>query len=70
LIFLETDKAQNVAFYQNSGFRICSKHYVFGVPNWFMQRPSVEAGLDLQALTWKRGAQGIIALIAKHGETK
>ncbi len=36
--YLETDKAENVGFYQRFGFRVVDEADVLGVPNWFMQR--------------------------------
>jgi ribosomal protein S18 acetylase RimI-like enzyme len=38
--YLETDKAENVGFYQRFGFRVVSEGNVLGVPNWFMARPA------------------------------
>jgi ribosomal protein S18 acetylase RimI-like enzyme len=38
--YLETDKWQNVGFYQRYGFQVNSESEVLGVPNWFMIRPS------------------------------
>jgi ribosomal protein S18 acetylase RimI-like enzyme len=37
--YLETDKAQNVAFYEKFGFRTIAEALVLGTPNWFMRRP-------------------------------
>jgi ribosomal protein S18 acetylase RimI-like enzyme len=37
--YLETDKLENVRFYQRFGFRITTEDLVLGVPNWFMTRP-------------------------------
>jgi predicted N-acetyltransferase YhbS len=37
--YLETDKAQNVAFYEKFGFRTIAEAPVLGTPNWFMRRP-------------------------------
>ncbi len=36
--YLETDRAQNVRFYQRFGFQIVSQAPVLGVTNWFMKR--------------------------------
>jgi ribosomal protein S18 acetylase RimI-like enzyme len=40
LSYLETDKAENVGFYQRFRFRVVSEGNVLGVPNWFMARPA------------------------------
>ena len=36
--YLETDKLQNVPFYQKFGFGVIATAEVLGVPNWFMCR--------------------------------
>jgi ribosomal protein S18 acetylase RimI-like enzyme len=36
--YLETDKRENVRFYQRFGFEIVGEESVIGVPNWFMRR--------------------------------
>lgn len=36
--YLETDKAENVRFYERFGFVTTSEALVLGTPNWFMQR--------------------------------
>jgi len=36
--YLETDKAENVKFYEKFGFRQTAEAMVLGVPNWFMRR--------------------------------
>jgi hypothetical protein len=41
--YLETDKAENVRFYQKFGFTLVAEAEVLGVPNWFMSRPAVSA---------------------------
>jgi hypothetical protein len=38
LAYLETDKSQNVRFYEEFGFVTTSEAVVLGTPNWFMQR--------------------------------
>ena len=38
--YLETDKQQNLAFYEKFGFRIVGEESVLQTPNWFMRRPS------------------------------
>jgi ribosomal protein S18 acetylase RimI-like enzyme len=37
--YLETDKAENVRFYEKFGFATTGEAPVIGVPNWFMRRP-------------------------------
>ncbi len=36
--YLETDKPENVRFYQQFGFEVSGQQAVIGVPNWFMLR--------------------------------
>ena len=36
--YLETDKPENVRFYQRFGFEVSEQQAVIGVPNWFMLR--------------------------------
>jgi len=36
--YLETDKPENVRFYQRYGFQVVGEQQVIGVPNWFMSR--------------------------------
>jgi ribosomal protein S18 acetylase RimI-like enzyme len=36
--YLETDKAENVRFYQRGGFEVVGEAEVIGVRNWFMRR--------------------------------
>jgi len=38
LSYLETDKFENVRFYQKFGFRVIEEASVLGIPNWFMSR--------------------------------
>jgi GNAT superfamily N-acetyltransferase len=38
LAYLETDKAENVRFYEKFGFETVGETPVIGVPNWFMTR--------------------------------
>lgn len=38
LSYLETDKSENVGFYQRFGFSVVAKAEVLGIPNWFMSR--------------------------------
>jgi ribosomal protein S18 acetylase RimI-like enzyme len=38
LSYLETDKSENVGFYQKFGFAVVGEAEVLGVPNWFMSR--------------------------------
>ena len=37
--YLETDKRENVRFYERFGFTVAAEAPVLGVPNWFMIRP-------------------------------
>jgi ribosomal protein S18 acetylase RimI-like enzyme len=37
--YLETDKAENVRFYERIGYATVDQAPVLGVPNWFMRRP-------------------------------
>ena len=39
LSYLETDKSENVRFYEKFGFRVVARAEVLGVANWFMERP-------------------------------
>jgi GNAT superfamily N-acetyltransferase len=39
--YLETDKPENVRFYERLGFEVTGDEPVIGVPNWFMRRPPV-----------------------------
>jgi ribosomal protein S18 acetylase RimI-like enzyme len=36
--YLETDKPENVRFYERFGFEVVGEEEVLGVPNWFMLR--------------------------------
>jgi ribosomal protein S18 acetylase RimI-like enzyme len=36
--YLETDKPENVRFYERFGFEIVGDEQVIGVPNWYMAR--------------------------------
>jgi len=38
LSYLETDKFENVGFYEKFGFRVIEEGAVLGIPNWFMSR--------------------------------
>jgi ribosomal protein S18 acetylase RimI-like enzyme len=38
--YLETDKPENVRFYERFGFEVVGEEAVLGVPNWFMIRPA------------------------------
>jgi hypothetical protein len=43
--YLETDKTENVRFYERFGFEVIGEEPVIGVPNWFMRRgPRSEPG--------------------------
>jgi ribosomal protein S18 acetylase RimI-like enzyme len=39
MAYLETDKRENVAFYERFGFQVKAQEPVLEVPNWFMVRP-------------------------------
>jgi len=43
LSYLETDKSENVSFYQKFGFTVVAQADVLGVANWFMLRPQKAA---------------------------
>jgi len=36
--YLETDRPENVSFYQKFGFVVMAEAEIMGVPNWFMSR--------------------------------
>ena len=38
MAYLETDRAENVPFYERFGFGVTGQDQVLGVPNWFMTR--------------------------------
>ena len=40
LAYLETDKPENVRFYERFGFEVVAEDDVVGVHNWFMTRPN------------------------------
>ena len=42
--YLETDKRENVGFYERHGYAVVGETEVIGVPNWFMLREPVAAG--------------------------
>jgi ribosomal protein S18 acetylase RimI-like enzyme len=46
LSYLETDKAENVRFYEKFGFRVVAEAEVLGVRNWFMSRSPGIAATD------------------------
>lgn len=37
--YLETDKEENVGFYERYGFVVTGRDFVLGQPNWYMARP-------------------------------
>ena len=43
LSYLETDKSENVRFYEKFGFLVMDEAKVLGVRNWFMSRPARNA---------------------------
>jgi ribosomal protein S18 acetylase RimI-like enzyme len=43
--YLETDKPENVRFYERFGFEVVGEEEVIGVPNWYMaRRPRARSG--------------------------
>ncbi len=36
--YLETDKPENVDFYERFGFKVVGEKEVIGVPDWYMAR--------------------------------
>jgi ribosomal protein S18 acetylase RimI-like enzyme len=40
LSYLETDRSENVGFYEKSGFTVTEQATILGVTNWFMSRTS------------------------------
>jgi ribosomal protein S18 acetylase RimI-like enzyme len=46
LSYLETDKPENVRFYQKFGFSVLGEAEVLGVSNWFMSRPARSDAVD------------------------
>jgi len=45
--YLETDKPENVRFYERFGFEVVGEEEVIGVANWFMMRPAEMTVQDL-----------------------
>jgi len=46
LSYLETDRFENVRFYERFGFTVTAESEILGLPNWFMSRPSRNGGKD------------------------
>jgi len=46
--YLETDKIENVRFYQKFGFTVVAEATVLGVRNWFMSRPPRTASANVR----------------------
>jgi GNAT superfamily N-acetyltransferase len=46
--YLETDKIENVRFYQKFGFTVVAEARVLGVRNWFMSRPPRMASANVR----------------------
>jgi ribosomal protein S18 acetylase RimI-like enzyme len=44
--YLETDKPENVRFYERFGFEVIGQEPVIGVPNWFMRRERRADGVE------------------------
>jgi GNAT superfamily N-acetyltransferase len=42
--YLETDKPENVSFYEKFGFEIVEKAVILNTPNWFMSRTTRTEG--------------------------
>jgi hypothetical protein len=42
--YLETDKPENVRFYERFGYELVGEDDVIGVRNWFMHRPPPNSG--------------------------
>jgi hypothetical protein len=42
--YLETDKRENVRFYERHGYAVVAQADVIGVPNWFMIRQPQRSG--------------------------
>jgi ribosomal protein S18 acetylase RimI-like enzyme len=42
--YLETDRPENVRFYERGGFEVIGEAEAIGVPNWFMRREPQPAG--------------------------
>jgi ribosomal protein S18 acetylase RimI-like enzyme len=49
--YLETDKPENVRFYQRLGYEVVGEGAVIGVANWFMRRPPVALEFDPPSLS-------------------
>jgi hypothetical protein len=45
LSYLETDKRENVTFYERHGYALVGEAEIIGVPNWFMLRDPGSAGV-------------------------
>lgn len=43
LSYLETDRSENVRFYESFGFKVIEEAAVLGIPNWFMLRTARSA---------------------------
>ena len=41
--YLETDKPENVRFYEKQGYRVIGEAPALGVPSWFMRRSPADA---------------------------
>lgn len=54
--YLETDKAENVRFYERFGFEVTGEQPVLEIPNWFMRREPRAGGGERRAREAGRGA--------------
>jgi GNAT superfamily N-acetyltransferase len=55
--YLETDKRENVRFYEKYGFRLDSESQVLGNPNWYMTR-NAHHGVQSRCAPRDKGANG------------
>jgi ribosomal protein S18 acetylase RimI-like enzyme len=72
LAYLETDKPENVRFYQRFGFQVTGECRVLGVPNWFMSRPCKNRAHDVYGTKFRTSVRwpAIAAAAAIAGLTR